>query len=205
VATSFIDLLRTGAAPFDAPGFAADELTELVHAAMDLLPPSVAADFVAHRPAIDHHEPGSSWADLVAGHDRIPEPLVADDHLAGHPFDHGVDHDPFDFGSGATHRVTTFIEHAEHPPALDAHHGVDAHLHHDDHGWAHDDLTDHGHGLGHDHPLFDDAGHDHVGLHDSVLHDHVHDRGHEAHEVGHHLDHDPAHDAPHHDGGWHHE
>jgi hypothetical protein len=40
VATSFFDLVRTGAAPFDAPGFAAEELTELVHAALDLLPPT---------------------------------------------------------------------------------------------------------------------------------------------------------------------
>jgi hypothetical protein len=205
VATSFFDLVRAGAAPFDAPGFAAEELTELVHAAMDLLPPSLAADLLAHRPALDHHEPGGSWADLVAGHDHVAEPLGAG-HPEVMPAGHAVDHDPFDFGSGATHRVTIYGDHVDHDHAgFDAHHHADAHLEHDDHGWAHHEM-DHHHGLvaGHDALLGELPGHEHVGLHDSVLHEHVHDPGHDPHVPGHEGHHDPAH-HDHHDGGWHHE
>jgi hypothetical protein len=214
VATSFFDLVRTGAAPFDAPGFAAEELTELVHAALDLLPPTLAADLAAHGP-FEHHGPAASWADLVAGHDHVDEPWGP----AHGPFDqHAPDHgpgglDPFDFGAGASHRLTTFDD-VEHHGPHEAHHAPDVHgLHdeHGDHGWAHDDLFEHDlgqpHPLGHDQPLFSDvAGHEHAGLHDSVLHAHgLHDGDHGPHEPGHDLHHDPAHDEPHHDGGWHHE
>jgi hypothetical protein len=204
VTTSFFDLVRSGAASLDAPGLGAEDLSQLVHAAMDLLPPTTLADLVADRPYLDHQAPSGSWADLVAGHD-----VDAGGHLAGP----GSDGDPFDFGAGSLHRGTMFEGGAHGPGGSDGFAGHDVGGTPDDH-WPHDDLFDDGHdepGPAWDHHVDDlahrEPAHEHHGLHDSVLHEGgLHEGGlhdHHGHELHPEPNHDPADGGPHHDGGWH--